>query len=135
MPLACLWTFCYGRNISWHIPLDISWALDTAPIDHLLLDTLVIVVKYAFLLARPSWPRSAQHGILVLGRAMYVVVQIGESQFGFMSIYAPTHAKARSTFWCLLMDAWRTVHPFVDSWVVRGISSPLRITKQRLPLS
>lgn len=61
-----------------------------------------------------------QHGVLVPGRAMYVILRIAESRIGFLSIYAPTHARARSAFWSLLVDVLRPVLSSVDSWVVGG---------------
>ena len=61
-----------------------------------------------------------QHDILVPGRAMYVILRIADSRIGFMSIYAPTHARARSAFWSLLVDALRPLLASVDSWVVGG---------------
>lgn len=61
-----------------------------------------------------------QHGILVPDRAMYVIVRIAETRIGFLSVYAPTHARARAAFWTLLVEDLQPVLPMVDSWVVEG---------------
>lgn len=61
-----------------------------------------------------------QHGVLVPGRAMYIVVGIADARIGFLTIYAPTHARARSDFWMLMVDALRPLSSSVDSWVVGG---------------
>ena len=47
---------------------------------------------------------------------MYVSLRIGDSLIGFMIVYVPTEALARSRFWSRIKD----VLPSVDSWIIGG---------------
>lgn len=58
-----------------------------------------------------------QHGILVPSKAMYVIMRIAETRIGFLSIYAPTHARARASSWDLLVE---TMQPLLLYCTVRA---------------
>ena len=49
---------------------------------------------------RDSW-RSAivERGIIVPGRAQWLVIQWGQQRLGMLNVYAPNHASARAVFW------------------------------------
>ena len=60
----------------------------------------------------------SEHGILVPGRAMYVILRIADARIGFLTLYASTQARAWYDFWLSLIAALQPVHPLIDSWVV-----------------
>ena len=56
------------------------------------------------------------HGTIVFGRAIWVSVIVEDRLLGFMSVYAPTEARARAVFWHDIFSAL----PQVDSWIIGG---------------
>jgi len=65
----------------------------------------------------PRWISAIRgHGTLVRGRAMWISLQLNDALIGFLTVYAPTEARLRASFWRQIVD----VLPTVDSWIVGG---------------
>ena len=64
-----------------------------------------------------SWRAAIlDQGVIVQGRAQWMVLQWGQVRVGLLNIYAPNHASARAVFWEQILAAL----PRVDSWCVGG---------------
>ena len=55
-------------------------------------------------------------GIVVPGRAQWILLQWGEIRLGLLNLYAPNHASARTVFWTQITDAL----PSADEWCIGG---------------
>ena len=55
-------------------------------------------------------------GIIVPGRAQWVILQLGSDRWGFLDVYAPNHASVRADFWSQIAEAL----PLADAWCLGG---------------
>lgn len=63
------------------------------------------------------WDKAVlDRGVIVPGRAQWIVMQRGIMRLGFLNVYAPNHASARGGFWTQIADAI----PHADAWCVGG---------------
>ena len=75
-----------------------------------------------------SW-RSAvvDRGILIPGRAQWMLVQWGEIRLGLLNLYAPNHESARADFWSQIADSL----PMADEWCIGGDFNMLEAAEDR----
>ena len=62
------------------------------------------------------WPAFMQYGVLDCGRGQYIILQIGSKKWGLLNIYAPNHARDRTTLWKSIMPQL----PAVEHWAIMG---------------
>ena len=75
-----------------------------------------------------SW-RSAivGRGIVVPGRAQWLLLQWGQQRLGMLNVYAPNHASARADFWSAIALGL----PAADAWCVGGDFNMLERAEDR----
>ena len=56
-------------------------------------------------------------GIIVPGRAQWIIMRVGEDRIGFLNVYAPNVAGGRAEFWTTIGNSL----PAVDHWCGRGL--------------
>ena len=55
-------------------------------------------------------------GVVIPGRAQWMLFQWGEVRMGILNLYAPNHESARAEFWTQIADAL----PSADEWCIGG---------------
>ena len=55
-------------------------------------------------------------GVIVLGKAHWIIMQKGSMRLGFLNVYAPNHASPRGGFWSHIAEGI----PCADAWCVGG---------------
>ena len=55
-------------------------------------------------------------GIIIPGRAQWIIMQRGAFRCGFLNVYVPNHVSARVEFWTRIADAI----PLTDAWCMGG---------------
>ena len=62
------------------------------------------------------WSAFMHYGVLDCGRGQYIILQIGSKKWGLLNIYAPNHARDRTTLWKSIMPQL----PVVEHWAIAG---------------
>ena len=76
-----------------------------------------------------SWRDAiVDRGIVVPGRAQWVIMQRGEVRFGILNLYAPNQSSARASFWDQLVDAL----PTVEHWCIGGDFNMIEVPSDRV---
>ena len=57
-----------------------------------------------------------ERGVIVQGRAQWIMLQWGHLRVGMLNIYAPNHTSARARFWEQILEAL----PQADAWCAGG---------------
>lgn len=55
-------------------------------------------------------------GTLVLGRAMWIALMVGDTRLGILNVSAPTNVRVRCGFWRAIAGVLRDM----DAWINRG---------------
>ena len=66
-------------------------------------------------------------GIVVPGRAQWLLLQWGQTRVGLLNLYALNHASARATFWFQISESL----PRANAWCVGGDFNMLETVEDR----
>lgn len=81
------------------------------------------------LLGKQLVPFIVDSGVLIEGRAQFVILDIHNTRIGTLNIYAPNHTAARAQFWTRL----RFQHLPLADWIVAGDFNMTESDEDRSP--
>mgnify|MGYP000252850560 CR=1 FL=1 len=68
--------------------------------------------------SRGVWRQQIVHAeIITQGRAQFLILEHGESRWGYLNVYAPNHASARARLW---EEIYLSLPEDVENWIVGG---------------
>ena len=79
-------------------------------------------------IAAPWRDAIVDRGIVIPGRAQWMLLQWGEIRLGFLNLYAPNQASARADFWDQIVDAL----PETEHWCVGGDFNMIEVPSDRI---